>query len=112
MGNSTFGFDPDPGQIKMLRIYTRGPDGRPRMFEHRESSTVDGAQFTGWGRGEWGREGWNGRWNDGDDDRDDDQDRDRDHERDRERTLDQDTPHLREVALCDQFFRSGTCTMR
>jgi hypothetical protein len=77
MGNSTFGIDPDHGRIKTLRIYTRGPDGRRRMFEYREGSTVDGAQFSGWGRGEWGRAGWNGRWNDGDDDRDRDRDRDR-----------------------------------
>ena len=68
MGNSTFGVDPDPGQIKMLRIYTRGPDGRPRMFEFRESSTIDGSQFAGWDSGNWGREGWNGRWN-GEDER-------------------------------------------
>jgi hypothetical protein len=68
MGNSTFGVDPDQGRIKTLRIYTRGPDGRPRMFEYRESSTIDGSQFSGWGNGDWGREGWNGRWN-GDDDR-------------------------------------------
>jgi hypothetical protein len=69
MGNSTFGTDPDPGRIKMLRIYTRGSDGRSRMFEYREGSTIDGAQFTGWGNGEWGNGGWNGRWG-GDDDRD------------------------------------------
>jgi len=65
MGNSTFGFDPDPGQIKTLRIYARGPDGRERMFEYRESSTVDGSQFKAWGRGEWGNEGWNGGWEGG-----------------------------------------------
>jgi hypothetical protein len=53
----------------MLRIYTRGSDGRSRMFEYREGSTIDGAQFTGWGNGEWGNGGWNGRWG-GDDDRD------------------------------------------
>jgi len=47
------------------------------MFEYREGSTIDGAQFAGWGRGDWGREGWNGRWNDRDDDRDRDHDRDR-----------------------------------
>jgi len=69
MGNSTFGVDPDPGRIKTLRIYTRGPDGRPRMFEYRESSTIDGSQFSGWGNGDWGREGWNGRWNGDNDDR-------------------------------------------
>ena len=54
MGNSTFGFDPDPGRIKTLRIYTRDASGRPRMFEYRENSVVDGAQFVGWGGGNWG----------------------------------------------------------
>ena len=62
MGNSTFGVDPDPGQIKVLRIYARGPEGRERMFEFREGSTIDGAMFRGWGRGEWGQGGWSGRW--------------------------------------------------
>src|SRR5437667_8853864 len=62
MGNSTFGVDPDPGQVKALRIYARGPDGRERMFEYREGSTVDGSQFRSWGRGEWGNERWSGRW--------------------------------------------------
>jgi hypothetical protein len=62
MGNSTFGVDPDPDHIKMLRIYARGPDGQERMFEYRESSTIDGSQFTGWGEGNWGDEGWNGGW--------------------------------------------------
>ena len=69
MGNSTFGVDPDPGRVKTLRIYTRGPGGAERMFEYREGSVVDGSQFTGWGGGDWGRETWNGRW--GDDARDD-----------------------------------------
>jgi len=46
--------------VKTLRIYTRGPGGRDRMFEYREGSVVDGSQFRGWGRGEWGK--WNGRW--------------------------------------------------
>jgi hypothetical protein len=62
MGNSTFGVDPDPRYIKTLRIYARGPDGQERMFEYRESSTVDGSQFKAWGRGDWGNEGWNGGW--------------------------------------------------
>jgi hypothetical protein len=64
MGNSTFGVDPDEGRVKTLRIYARGPEG-PRMFEYREGSVVDGSQFTGWGRGEWGNGGggWNGNWN-------------------------------------------------
>jgi hypothetical protein len=70
MGNSTFGVDPDPGRVKTLRIYTRGPDG-PRMFEYREGSTVDGSMFQGWGGGDWGRGNWRGGWN-GDDDRHDD----------------------------------------
>jgi hypothetical protein len=62
MGNSTFGVDPDHGRTKVLRIYTRGPDGRQRKFEYREGSTVDGSQFSSWGRGEWANERWNGRW--------------------------------------------------
>jgi hypothetical protein len=62
MGNSTFGVDPDPGQVKALRIYARGPDGGERMFEYREGSTVDGSQFRSWGRGDWGNERWSGRW--------------------------------------------------
>jgi hypothetical protein len=65
MGNSTFDVDPDPGRVKTLRIYARGPNGGNRMFEFREGSTVDGSQFRGWGRGDWGNEGWNGGWNDG-----------------------------------------------
>jgi hypothetical protein len=62
MGNSTFGTDPDPGHVKTLRIYARGPNGRERMFEYREGSTVDGSQFRSWGSGEWGNGHWNGRW--------------------------------------------------
>ena len=65
MGNSTFGTDPDPGQVKTLRIYARGPNGQERMFEYREGSTVDGAQFRSWSSGEWGNGGWNGRWEGG-----------------------------------------------
>jgi hypothetical protein len=66
MGNSTFGEDPDPGRVKTLRIYTRGPGGANRMFEYREGSVVDGSMFTAWGRGDWGRGGWNGGWGQGD----------------------------------------------
>jgi hypothetical protein len=62
MGNSTFGVDPAPGQVKVLRIYARGPNGQERMFEYREGSTIDGSQFRGWGRGDWGQGGWSGRW--------------------------------------------------
>jgi len=70
MGNSTFGFDPDPGVIKTLRIYARSRNGRTRMFEYTEGSTVDGSLFTGWGSGNWGQGRWNGGWDsngDGDD---------------------------------------------
>jgi hypothetical protein len=72
MGNSTFGVDPDRGVVKTLRIYTRGPDGRERMFEYREGGIVDGAQFRGWGRGDWGNgnDRWSGRWEGDDRDRD------------------------------------------
>jgi hypothetical protein len=62
MGNSTFGVDPDPGQVKTLRIYARGPNGDERMFEYREGSVVDGSLFRSWGRGEWGHGDSGGRW--------------------------------------------------
>ena len=64
MGNSTFGIDPDHGHIKTLRIFARGPRGEERVFEFREGSTVDGADFRGWNRGDWGRGGWSGNWGD------------------------------------------------
>lgn len=73
IGNDTFGADPDPGRIKMLRIYTRGRDGRSRTFEYKEGSLIDGAQFTGWGRGDWGQGGWGGGWGGGRDDGDEPQ---------------------------------------
>jgi hypothetical protein len=66
MGNETFGVDPDRGQVKTLRIYARGPNGQERMFEYREGSVVDGSQFRGWSRGEWGNGGWSGQWEGGD----------------------------------------------
>jgi hypothetical protein len=66
MGNSTFGVDPDRGVVKTLRIYARGPNGRERMFEYTEGGYVDGAQFRGWGRGDWANSNendrWSGRW--------------------------------------------------
>lgn len=62
MGNASFGIDPDPGVVKVLRIYARGPRGNERMFEYVEGSVVDGARFRGWGRGDWGGGGWSGRW--------------------------------------------------
>jgi hypothetical protein len=54
MGNSTFGVDPSPGNVKTLRIHARGPGGKNRVFEYREGSIVDGSQFSGWGGGRWG----------------------------------------------------------
>lgn len=62
MGNSTFGVDPDPGHVKTLRIYARGPRGEERLFEYRENSVLDGNLFRGWSNAEWGNEPWNGRW--------------------------------------------------
>jgi hypothetical protein len=65
LDNRTFGVDPDKGVPKVLRIYARGPEGRERMFEYREGSVIDGSQFRGWERGEWGNGGWSGRWEGG-----------------------------------------------
>src|ERR1700719_2859420 len=65
MGNRTFGVDPDPGRVKVLRIFAHGPNGQERMFEYREGTVIDGAQFRGWGRGDWGKGGWSGNWNGG-----------------------------------------------
>src|SRR5438552_17611523 len=36
MGNSNFRVDPDPAQVKALRIYPRGPVRRERRPEYRE----------------------------------------------------------------------------
>jgi hypothetical protein len=60
----TFGVDPDEGHAKVLRIFARGPGGHERMFEYRDNSIIDGTQFRGWGRGEWGgpNDRWSGRW--------------------------------------------------
>ena len=60
----TFGVDPDEGHSKTLRIFARGPGGRERMFEYRDNSIIDGAQFRGWSRGEWAgpNDRWSGRW--------------------------------------------------
>jgi hypothetical protein len=44
MGNSTFGFDPSPGNKKSLRVSVRGPRGRETRQEFPESSTIDGSQ--------------------------------------------------------------------
>jgi hypothetical protein len=60
----TFGVDPDEGHAKVLRIFARGPNGREHMFEFRDGSVIDGAQFRGWGRGDWAADNdrWSGRW--------------------------------------------------
>ena len=55
MGNDTFGVDPDPGRTKRLRIVAKDRGGQERSFEYREDSWVDGTQFSGWSRGDWGR---------------------------------------------------------
>lgn len=55
--NDLFGVDPRPGQTKILRIFTRDRAGQQRTLEYREYETVDGAQFIGWGRGDWGNRG-------------------------------------------------------
>jgi hypothetical protein len=55
LDNDTFGgMDPDPGQTKLLRILARDRNGQQRVFEYREYSWIDGAQFVGWSRGDWG----------------------------------------------------------
>ncbi|KQY88543.1 MULTISPECIES: hypothetical protein [Roseateles] len=56
------GIDPDPGQTKVLRIVARDRAGQQRSFEYREYQTVDGNQFIGWGRGDWGRRSDPGDW--------------------------------------------------
>ena len=62
VSNNVFGVDPDPGVVKTLRIYARDPNGQEQMFEYREGSVVDGAQFRGWRGGNWGTGGWSGVW--------------------------------------------------
>ena len=59
----TFG-DPAPGEPKVLRIYARGPHGREHMFEYPDNSVIDGAQFRGWGTGDWAgpNDRWSGDW--------------------------------------------------
>lgn len=60
--NDLFGTDPDEGRVKTLRIYARGPGGTSRTFEYREGSVIDGSQFAGWGRGDWGQDGRRSGW--------------------------------------------------
>ena len=63
MGNRTFGIDPHPNRIKMLKIFTRGPRGEMRTFEYSEGSVVDGTLFKGWSRGSWGNRNEKTDWN-------------------------------------------------
>jgi hypothetical protein len=65
MGNDSFGVDPAPGQVKVLRIETTGRNGQRRNFDFPEGSMVDGAQFTGWSQGQWGQAAQGGRWEQG-----------------------------------------------
>jgi len=109
MGNSTFGVDPDHGQVKTLRIYTRGPQG-DRMFEYREGSTVDGAQFRGWGQGNWGNSGWQGGWNGNGGDSDTGQYVILHAEYGTERHHVDVTDRLRQIARSDRAFRMGNST--
>ncbi|MEP6874160.1 MAG: hypothetical protein ABI887_07315 [Burkholderiales bacterium] len=60
--NDLFGTDPAEGRVKTLRIYARMPDGTNKTFEYREGSVIDGNQFVGWGRGDWGQDGRRGGW--------------------------------------------------
>lgn len=61
LSNSTFDVDAHPGQVKVLRIHSRGPRGN-RTFEYVEGGLVDGAQFSGWRGGSWGQGDYNGGW--------------------------------------------------
>lgn len=65
VSNETLGVDPHPYQRKFLRIFARGRDGQTRTFEYGEDDVVDGAQFTGWGGGNWGHGAWSGGWEGG-----------------------------------------------
>ena len=60
--NELFGIDPAEGRVKTLRIYARGPGGTSRTFEYREGSVIDGSQFSGWSRGDWGHNGRRAGW--------------------------------------------------
>jgi hypothetical protein len=66
MDNYSLGVDPDPGRVKTLRIYTRGPDGRERTFSYREGSVIDGSMFQGWHDGNWNNDRRERPWDDDD----------------------------------------------
>src|SRR5260370_605155 len=82
VSHDSMNVDPDEGHAKVLRIYAGGPNGRERMLEYRDNSVIDGAQFRGWGRGEWGNgnDHWSGRW-EGEEREERERDRDRDRDR-------------------------------
>ena len=63
--NASFGVDPAPGEHKQLRVFTRTSNGQTRTFEAEEGATLDGAQFSGWNSGNWGRGGHDGSWSGG-----------------------------------------------
>jgi hypothetical protein len=65
LGNNTFGVDPDPGKVKLLRIEASGRTGQRRNFDYAEGSVVDGAQFSAWRQGQWGSSEQAGRWEQG-----------------------------------------------
>lgn len=48
--------------MKKLRIFTRGRNGQERVFEFSDGALIDGAQFAGWGSGNWDQGGgvWGG----------------------------------------------------
>ena len=116
MGNRTFGVDPDPGRVKVLRIFARGPNGQEQMFEYREGTVIDGAQFRGWGRGDWGQGGWSGNWNGGGERREEGEHRDQGEFRilsaqyGTARNHVDVTDRLKELARADLRFRMGNST--
>lgn len=63
VSHDSMAADPDEGHSKVLRVFARGPNGQERMFEFRDGSVFDGAQFSSWRSGRWASEDWNGDWN-------------------------------------------------
>ncbi|MEO5733051.1 MAG: hypothetical protein ABIQ87_05110 [Rubrivivax sp.] len=62
LGNATFDNDPDPGQIKTLRIFARSRDGQTHTFDYAENGVVDGSQFSGWSGGGFGDPAYRAAW--------------------------------------------------
>lgn len=63
VSHNSMAADPAPGHSKALRVFARGPNGQERFFDFRDGSVFDGGQFSGWRRGEWAAEHWEGGWN-------------------------------------------------